>query len=177
MKSKSKVSKNKKNVLIYILFIAIGIIIGISSTIAVQNLTTNKDSEIKEEQPSKKESPYTLEELYDIMGNPEKYKKLNDGNSMNTLAYTIFHFYDYFNKSTPVKVFSKIKKDEDGKIISVESKYLSYYEFMELSSGWRELEKKDLENCEEEIKKDSNYRCTIPYNFYVDQIMMYYVEK
>ena len=51
----------------------------------------------------KKESPYTLEEIYELVEQPEKFNKLLNDYDENGIAYTIFHFYDYFNKSTPIK--------------------------------------------------------------------------
>lgn len=166
MKSKSKVSKNQKQLLMYILFIAIGIIIGISSTIAVQTLTSNKESkEVKEEHPSKKESPYTLEELYEIIEDPIKYRELNVGHT-NDYAYTMFHFYDYFNKSTPVKVAKEVEKDENGYVIKVlEYKYLSYYEFMEEMKQAYDIEKQDIEQAKAD-GRDEPY--VTDYRFFVN---------
>lgn len=168
MKSKSKVSKSKNQILMYILFIAIGIIIGIFSTITVQTLTSNKESkEVKEEQPSKKESPYTLEELYEIVENPEKYRELNSTRNSD-YAYTMFHFYDYFNKSTPVKIAKEVEKDENGNVTKVlECRYLSYYEFMEYMKPAYDIEKEDIEQAKTDGRNEpyaTNYR------FYVDML-------
>lgn len=174
MKSKSKVSKNQKQLLMYILFIAIGIIIGISSTIAVQTLTSNKESkEVKENQKSKKESPYTLDEIYALIENPEEFN-LKNNLFYNDLAYTIIHFYDYFSETTPMKVATEIIRDDSGTLREVkETKYISYHEFMEFTQQALYQEKENQKICQENniSEKDCFYEYPTDYKYWTNLLV------
>lgn len=180
MKGKSNKTKFHNQTIIYILFVAVGIIIGISSFATVKNFSSNNENnKASENQPSIKESPYTLEELYEIVENPEKFYELNKS-TRTDYNMTVFNFYEYFSKTTPVKVASKIKIDKTGKVIEVlETKYLSYDEFKErMSDAYTsiELDKKSTEEYNKKNNDNRDYKDLIDYRYWIE-ILIYGNEK
>lgn len=96
-----------------------------------------------------KESPYTLEEIYAIIENPQTFYEVNKLR-YNDFAYTIVHFYDYFSKNTQLKVATKVETDENGKVTKVlEFTYLSYDEFMDFMSCEYDFETDAIKTCKE----------------------------
>lgn len=154
-----------KKVLISILLLSLGIGIGF----CFSNILS------KEEQPKEnltiKKSPYTLDEIYAAIENPEKYYELNS--SMHTeFNEVLFHFYDYFSKSTPFKVATKVEKD--NKIVKIlEVKYINYEEYIKFMGTFYDEEKADLKWCEEEAKKKNvkAIECPINYRYPVELLV------
>ena len=80
----------------------------------------NKNQEPDKKELNFKKSPYTLEEIYEIVEDYNEFEKLKNDRE-NQFAYVIVHFYDYFNKSTPFKVV-KLARDKNGDIIKKDKK-------------------------------------------------------
>ena len=92
---------------------------------------TNKTKDTQENLDIK-ESPYTLEELYAIVDDPVLFYE-NNSADMTSYNTVMFNFYDYFSESTPVKIASKVRRNNKGLVIEVlETKYINYSEYMEL---------------------------------------------
>lgn len=164
MKGSNKIIPNK-NIFIYIGILLIGICIGVLSTNIFQDNSTDTSNNMKE---NTKESPYTLEELYALVEDPIKFRELND-TTENELAYTIFHFYDYFSKSTPIKAASEVEYDEKGHAIKVNDfKYINYYEFMEFMKEPYEIEEYNIKKAEED-GQERPYRTD--YGYYVSMLI------
>lgn len=126
-----------------------------------------------------KESPYTLEEIYEIVENPTKFKELNSTNP-NDLAYVLCNFYNFFTKTTPFKIASQVKLDENGKVIEVlEVSYLSYAEYLERNQNYldtynikKELCNKEENDTEIDYCHDSRYGITnIMYSYFATQLV------
>ena len=94
-------------------------------------------------------APYTLEEIYDLVSNPKKYKEVFESDN-DALGYELLHFYDYFSKNTPFMYAKKVKIDgkcEDKQITEVvEVGFMNYeqYEqevayFLEQENSLREV--------------------------------------
>lgn len=161
-----------KKVLISILLLSLGIGIGF----CFSNILS------KEEQPKEnltiKKSPYTLDEIYAVVENPEKYYELNS--SMHTeFNEVLFHFYDYFSKSTPFKVATKVEKNNPEiptrvtKVLEVE--YIDYEEYMKRMQAAYQYEELELKSYEERNKKyNQNGTPYWDYRFYVNLIVYQY---
>lgn len=149
----------RKYIIIIILSFIIGISIGcITMYFFMKNKTVTYET--------KKESPYTLEEIYELVENPEEFNKMLNNYDEEGIAYTIFHFYDYFNKSTPlktVKLKTKIDENrevlvkENGKYIIESIGYIDYYEFSKKMDNFLEDEKNIKASCKEQEKTNCNY--------------------
>lgn len=149
---------NKKQIIIGTLIFLIGLISGnliinISSNI---NKSTTKEKQIIKEEKTKYQDKenYTLEELYEIVENPEQFYQLNDP-KMSNYNKIMFHFYDYFDKDTKVKVTSSTQK-RNGKVEKVlQTEYIDYDEYNNRMKEAYEYEKREEQefktNNEEEI--------------------------
>lgn len=149
---------NKKQIIIGIIIFLIGLISGnliinISSNI---NKSTTKEKQIIKEEKTKYQDKenYTLEELYEIVENPEQFYQLNDP-KMSNYNKIMFHFYDYFDKDTKVKVTSSTQK-RNGKVEKVlQTEYIDYDEYNNRMKEAYEYEKREEQefktNNEEEI--------------------------
>lgn len=134
---------NKKNKLIIIVSLII-LVLGVSTCTGIY--LYNKNQESKQEEPIIKKSPYTLEEIYEIVDDIDLLeKKIKDRN--DDFAYVICHFYDYFSKSTPFKR-AKVKYIEPSKMELIETTTIDYYEYMRIMDGneFYEYEKEKIEN-------------------------------
>lgn len=141
-------------IIIPVLCLVIGLAIGIFSTYLI--MKNNKDEDSNTLNTSTKlESPYTLEEIYDIIEDPERYYEENKGNP-NDFAYTLFHFYDYFSINTPFKIATKVELDDDNYHVSkvLEVDYLTYSEYMDAMKVYYEEEQWEIDWCKEEKNKD-----------------------
>lgn len=153
------------------------LIVGIISTIGVVVYKENK----KEEQIKEiKKSTYTLEEIYELVEQPEKFLKLLNNHDKDNLAYILFHFYDYFNESTPFKIVNfktevndgietYVKTDGNYVIESIE--YIDYYDFQKYMKIYYEAEKTRLKQCEENNETES---CPFVYATAVKDIVYHY---
>lgn len=151
----------KKKILISSIVVLLIASVGIISVIA---LNSSKKDDVKK--PEKKayeallnnESPYTLDEIYKMIEDPqiiEHLKKpvgeVEDGTAYSVpieFYYVITHFYNFFSKSTPFKIVTKLKSNEGNykEIIELyEFSYINYDEYMK--------EMKDFYYREEEERK------------------------
>lgn len=164
-----------KNTIKYFLVFIIGIIIGGFLTFAFTNLNKTKPSKKELEI---KESPYTLSELYEIIEKPLKFYELNK-TEMNDFNKTIFHFYDYFNKSTPLKVAAKEKRNENGQISEIiEFDYISYYEFMSYMEEAYNNENILLSKCKKgHIDNSWETKCRYDYRYWVNELVYEHAVK
>lgn len=149
----------RKNIIVTFLSFIIGIITGCLIMFFVM-----KNNNITLEET--KESPYTLEEIYELVEQPEKFNKLLNNYDEQGIAYTIFHFYDYFNKSTPLKTVKlktkivdnkEVLAKENDKYIIESISYIDHYEFSKKMDSFLEDEKKVKDLCKEEKEKNCNY--------------------
>ena len=148
-------NKKIKITIISIIIFIVGISIGVIST----NVYFNNKEPKEQKQPESniKVSPYTLDELYAIVEDPEKFREMNKQITENEYAEVMFHFYDYFSKSTPVKVAKKVELDENGHVIKVlEFEYLSYDEYMKRMDTGHQHERDVNEDCESRLEKEPN---------------------
>ncbi len=102
---------------------------------------------------SLKESPYTLDEIYEKIENNELYKCNIFEDDCQKLASVVFHFYDYFNKDTKFIVSSK---NGDG-IVPKEFKYISYSEYMDM------IEKEEWDITIKSLEKEGKKSVIVPY--------------
>lgn len=171
--------KNIKMIILTFLLLIVGIIIGVLSTYIILN--TNKKEEtptiekLSPEEVNKdlrvlkslKVSPYTLDELYEIVETPEKYYEANSTN-MNAFNYVMFNFYNFFNTKTPVKVATKVRK-EGTKIVEVlEVEYIDYSEYQRRMADFYEFHRVHIEE-EKEAGEEPGY--TTPYRFFIEEFL------
>lgn len=135
---------NKKSIFIYICTIIITALISSLTTYFIVK-SNNEEINSNNEQVIK-ESQYTLEELYTLTEDPTKYMEMLNDRSTN-LAYTIVHFYDYFDKSTPFKVAVIDEWDGGTKYTLKETYYINYNEFNERLGDALEKEQERKETC------------------------------
>lgn len=153
----------KKNIVILLLII-IGIVISIS-------IILSKNENVSENEPTIKESPYTLDELYSIVENPEEFYKLNTA-TITDYNIVMFHFYDYFSDTTPVKVATKVKKDNNKVIEVLEVKYLTKNEYLEWMESAYTYELTEIKEYEERNKKyNQNASPAFNYSMYIDKLI------
>lgn len=160
--------KRKQIIRTLIIFI-LGLIIGGISIHLIYSF--NKGENLIHEEPQKlKESPYTLEEIYEIVENPERFLELTE-RGYTDFGYVILHFYEYFNEYTPFKC---ARIAEDDSIIEVS--YVDYYRYMEVSTDFYTREKETLLYCEEHGKskeecKTLDYESTAAHSVYGHSII------
>lgn len=172
--------------------IAIGVIIvlfltTVISIVLVKNSKKNDDASVEDQKALKERenlinnAPYTLDELYAMIEDPLIIEKLtkpsDDGKGQiapNDFYYEIFHFYNYFSKSTP---FKRVKKGvkKDGKIIELkEFEYITYDQFMkEVEDSYsveEDMRKKWIETYGDEVLKEGPVRGFL-YSDYVDSLL------
>ena len=145
-----------------VIILLVGILIGVGATVLVYKVVDKEKNSIKENDTEEKfkldENPYTLQELYDITDNPEKYYELNNAR-ITDYNIVMFHFYDYFTKDTPVKVATKCETNESYKVTKVlETEYIDYYEYLRrMESAYK---------YEEMIKEVADKDGVDPYSYY-----------
>lgn len=164
---------NKKKIVIIVSIL----IIGILSTIGVILYSENKQEDNTKEI---KKSAYTLEEIYKLVEQPEEFLKLLNNHDKDNLAYILFHFYDYFNESTPFKIVN-LKTEVidgietlvkvDGKYVIDNVEYIDYYDFQRYMGPYYQAEKDRLKQCEENNEKES---CPFVYTTAVKDIVYHY---
>lgn len=164
---------NKKKIVI-IVSILIMVILSIIGVIVYNE--NKKEEDIKEI----KKSSYTLEEIYELVEQPEEFLKLLNNHDKDNLAYILFHFYDYFNKSTPFKIVN-LKTEEidgietlvkvDGKYVIDSVEYIDYYDFQRHMETYHKAEKDRLKQCEKNNQSDN---CPFVYTTAVKDIVYYY---
>lgn len=157
-----------KNELKIIIILCVILIIGILSGIlcTYKYLKDNSKEENTQENLDIKESPYTLEELYAIVDDPVLFYENNyaDMTSYNTV---MFNFYDYFSESTPVKIASKVRKNNKGLVIEVlETKYINYSEYMELMASAY-----SYASSTKEFYESDNLEPQYNYSLYIDRLV------
>lgn len=153
----------KKNIIISILVL---IIIIITSIIIGINITKKDKELINYDELIIKESPYTLEELNEIVMNPKEFNKLTTSTS-TPFSYTMFHFYDYFSKTTPMLVATKVEKDENGNVTKVlETKNIYYDEYSSKYETLFKFEKHQMELCQEVYETEGVQVCDINFSYF-----------
>lgn len=170
--------KKSKKIIIAILILIVGIIIGVLSTYLILN--TNKKEETPTIERLKPEdikyysqlenlkvSPYTLDELYEIVETPEKYYEANSTN-MNAFNYVMFNFYTFFNAKTPVKVATKVRKDGTKIVEVLEVEYIDYSEYQRRMADFYEFHRVHIEE-EKEAGEEPGY--TTPYRFFIEEFL------
>lgn len=159
--------KGKK--ILIILAIILVVILVVSGTIA---LFKNNKEETSNEEVLIKESALTLDELYAIVEDPKLFYE-NNGATMTTYNIIMFHFYDYFSHSTPVKIATKVKRDEHNNVVEVlEVKYISYEEYLELMKDAYEDEALTKENYEYRNEKfNQNNEPIYDYRLWIDKLI------
>ncbi len=174
---------NKKVIILSIIIFLLGLTVGVVGTIGISKLKSkpNQETEQKEtKMPTngKYESPYTLEEIYEIIEDPERYYSIpfpKDGN----IAYILCHFYDYFSKGTPFKIATKVEIDPNdsnrvSKVLEVD--YITYAEYLKANESFEFSYKNKEEICKESPDtggcNDEKYGMSnIMYNYFADQLV------
>lgn len=171
--------KDKIMILIgMIVVFAVGIIVGVTAYhfISKGNSTTDtlKENEVSSD---KKESPYTLEEIYAIVEDPERFYELaypRDGN----ISFILCRFYDYFSESTPFMIVTKAEFDDNYKVKKVlEVDYISYAEYQVRNSAYEDEYRNKQVMCDEglfddEICHHSKYGIkNIMYNYFAEYLV------
>lgn len=113
----------RKQIIITLIIFILGLSIG-GTSIHLIHLLGKEESPICQETQKLKESPYTLEEIYEIVEDPVRFEELNNKNQTE-FNEVIYHFYDYFNEYTPFKV---VLLNEDGTVREI--KFIDYSRFM-----------------------------------------------
>lgn len=166
--NKNSFIRKDKLIIIGVFIFIIGITLGSAVT---YYLVSDKEQcpEPKEtEKISIKKSRFSLNELYEITDNPERFYIYSKG-TKSQYNFTMTHFYDYFNTSTTIKVAAKVKRDTNGKVIKVlETKYINYDEYMALMKPFYDQEK-DLGG--EESSEDYNFVSGVDYYHYVENLI------
>ena len=154
----------KKTILLLLRIIVIGLFIG--------GMLIKGTEKLLEPEPTIKESPYTLDELYSIVENPKEFYKLNTA-TMTDYNIVMFHFYDYFSNTTPVKVATKVKRDNNNKVTKVlEIKYLTKEEYIEWMEAAYTYELSEIKAYEERNKKyNQNAEPVFNYSMYIDELI------
>lgn len=166
---------NKKEVfkkIVAIITAILILVIGIGIGIFVNKKITNNQAPEKQEEGTIKASPYTLDELYAIVENPEKFYKVNEA-GITDYSIVITHFYDYFSRTTPVKVATKVKVNESNEIVEViECKYINYDEYMEEIAVVSEYEQIQIKATEEYNEKyNENSSPQFVYKYFVERLI------
>lgn len=155
--------KKYKKIIIIILVILVLVTSGILITKYLSK--SNQDSSNQNELLIK-ESLYTLDEIYAIIENPEEFYKLTTGTS-SPFSYTLFHFYDYFSQSTPIKIATEVERDENGQVTKVlEVDYISYQEYNEKFAEVFLIEQEELELCERASKEEGKEICNENFSYF-----------
>lgn len=143
-----------KNTIINIIIFVIGLVIGSILTLCIINIQDKKNENNKIT-----ESPYTINEIYEIIESPNQFYELNDYH-YNDFNYVITHFYDYFSKNTDFLVATKVE-EKDGKVTKVLStKKIAYKDYIYLMSDFYHLEEQKEETCK---KNTENKEYTLTY--------------
>ena len=126
-----------------------------------------------------KNPEYSLDELYDIIEEPEKFYELT-APVKSSYAIEMYYFYNYFSKNTPVKVAKKVKTNDSKVVEVVEVEYINKDEFEKrMESAYQSEEV--LKNSTEESNKTNNdeydYREYIPYNKFIRELIYGYAEE
>lgn len=103
--------KGKKKIIGFISVFLV-LIVGIVSILLLTKKENNLDNQDKKiATVILKESPYTLDEIYEKIESNwlfDKYTKANHEEEAIELAYVLFHFYDYFNEDTELLVWDTV---------------------------------------------------------------------
>lgn len=157
-----------KNELKTIIILGVILIIGILSGFlcTYKYLKDNSKEENTQENLDIKESPYTLEELYAIVDDPVLFYE-NNSADMTSYNTVMFNFYDYFSESTPVKIASKVRKNNKGLVIEVlETKYINYSEYMDLMESAY-----SYASSTKEFYESDNLEPQYNYSLYIDRLV------
>ena len=137
---------NYKNHIMATALFILGLAIGSALTFSIISIKAKKTEDNKIS-----ESPYTLNEINEIIENPTKFYELNDYH-YNEFNYIITHFYDYFSKDTEFLIATKVEEN-DGKVTKIiETKKIPYKDYIYLMSDFYQLEEQKQNQCEEKLK-------------------------
>lgn len=168
---KKKILNKKSLIIIITILIAIILIVGTIFIITKDKETSsNEDILIKE-------SELTLDELYAIVEDPELFYEKNY-TTMTTYNVIMFHFYNYFSRSTPVKIATKVRKNENNKVIEVlEVEYISYDKYHEYMTDAYAYEKLEDESYEQRNKKyNQNAKPSYNYAMWIERLVYGHAE-
>lgn len=133
--SLAKKKQDKKNKKIYIIvgvisfvfFIGIGLLTNKLMDIHRVNIVENHNKF------DFKESPYTLDEIYEIIEN-NKLFELRFSAEGNEIGYVLMNFYDYFNKNTKFMVAKELNDLWEP----ISFKYITYEEYQKSMIEYKE---------------------------------------
>ena len=100
---------NSKKKIIGFISVFLVLIVGIVSVLLLNkkdNKLDNQDKKIAT--VILKESPYTLDEIYEKIESNWLFDNNTSREEAIELAYVLFHFYDYFNKDTELLVWDTV---------------------------------------------------------------------
>lgn len=144
---KKKIKSNKLTmqevVISLFLVLVLGISISVVSSFAVnvfaqeKNVNSNNNHQDQEEL---KESPYTLDEIYDFISSKKYLKISTRDEEWFDYNNVITHFYEYFSKDTPFMIYDKKLRSYWGDYQDVDAEIvntimINYDEYMEITKG------------------------------------------
>ncbi len=100
----------KKAVISLLIVLLLGISFSIVSSIAVNVLANNEKANSNnnyQNQEDLKESPYTLDEIYDFISSGDYWKTNYLDENWIDLNIVLTHFYEYFSKDTKFMLYNK----------------------------------------------------------------------
>ncbi len=166
LKKKIKSNKLTMQEVVISLFVVLvlGISISVVSSFAVnvfaqeKNVNSNSDHQDQEEL---KESPYTLDEIYDFISSKEYWQTKKYDKNWIDFNYVLTHFYEYFSKDTKFMIYDKKISpyfDDYAAANDAGVLYINYDEYMKIAYDY---ETGGIINYirwgEEKLKEQSNY--------------------
>ena len=125
-----------------IIVLVISVIVSFSSTFIYNHFAVDKDSINDEEEKLEfaiasnglKESPYTLDEIYDFISSGDIWKvHLWESSDKISINFVITHFYEYFSEDTPFMIYERPLYpyfDFEDAVDGIGVTYISYNEYM-----------------------------------------------
>ncbi len=155
-----KITKRQKNVIKNTIYSVTLLLIGVIIGLFVSYKLIEPEATSQQETLTKKESPYTYEELEEIIMNPERFRELNGPSRDNEFGEIICHFYDYYSKDTLFPYAKVVERDEQGFVIKVtEIGYKDYYTYIKNLNEMKfyEYESSEKKMCEENNENSCLY--------------------
>lgn len=166
-----------------IVVIILSIVIINNKSKAADREKTDDEIYLEKFEKLKEESPYTLDEIYAMVEDPQIIEHLSTPSEIDENAtevpyeflYVMTHFYNYFSKSTPFKIVTKLKTVE-GEFYKIEEvyefAYISYEEYNKI------LEEMYIEEEEmRELQEKTENRKVPSYVFYMGKEYEFYLRQ